>query len=149
MRILLVTLHSQNNNYGSVLQANSLYSFLCDLGHEVTILDYQPYYSNGITNFKMLLRKAVTNTLFFPYYISRTIKFNEFIKNQRLTKRCKKYDELGEVSQGYDLLMIGSDQVWNPPHVRWDKAWFLPFISRFPSGTDPFPARCRRRNDPG
>ncbi len=128
MKILLVTLHSQNNNYGSVLQANSLYRFLCDLGHEVTILDYQPFYSNGITNFKMLLRKAVTNTLFLPHYISRTRKFNEFIQHQHLTKRCKKFDELKEVSQGYDLLMIGSDQVWNPSYMCGrDPAYTLQF----------------------
>jgi hypothetical protein len=130
MKILLVTLHSQNNNYGSVLQANSLYLFLCDLGHDVTILDYQPFYSNGITNLKMLFRKAVSNTIFLPYYVSRTKRFNHFIKYQKLTKRCKRFEELGEVSKSFDLLMIGSDQVWNPTYLCGkDPAYTLQFSS--------------------
>ena len=128
MKILMITLHSQNNNYGSVLQAYSLYSFLAEIGHDVTVLDYQPYYSNGITNVKMLFRKAVSNTLFLPQYVVRSKKFNSFIKKEKLSKHCTKYDQLREIADMYDVLLIGSDQVWNPHYLCGkDPAYTLQF----------------------
>ena len=64
MKVLLITLHSQNNNFGSVLQAHSLYSYLTEMGLDVTVLDYRPYYSNGMRDIKSALKMALANTLF-------------------------------------------------------------------------------------
>ena len=56
-KVLLLTLHSQNNNFGYVLQASSLYNYLENKGVETTILNYQPYYSNGALSPKLFIKK--------------------------------------------------------------------------------------------
>lgn len=130
MKILLVTLHSQNNNFGSVLQANSLYQFINSLGHEIEILDYRPYYSNGAVNAKAFLKKIITNVIFFPFFVIRSKRFNALIKQESTTKRYNSYGELEKMEDTYDLYMIGSDQVWNPHYLCGkDPAYYLKFIN--------------------
>lgn len=127
-KVLLLTLHSQNNNFGSVLQAHSLYSCLKEFGLDVTTLNYQPYYSNGVNSPKMFAQKALTNLLFLPFFLIRTKRFNRLIKSKRLTKKATHSSELHSISKGYDVFMIGSDQVWNPHYLCGrDDAYFLKF----------------------
>lgn len=127
-KVLLLTLHSQNNNFGSVLQAHSLYSSIKELGIDVTVLDYRPYYSNGANSNKMFIKKTLTNFLFLPFFIMRSIRFNRIIKAKKLTKRVKQYSKLAELSNNYDFFLIGSDQVWNPHYLCGnDDAYFLSF----------------------
>lgn len=127
-KILLLTLHSQNNNFGSVLQAHSLYTYLEELGYDVTVLNYQPYYSNGAVSFKMFLKKIVTNALFFPSFLLRSSRFNKLINSKKLTEKVTHFSQLKEISKNYDIFMIGSDQVWNPTYLCGkDDAYFLEF----------------------
>lgn len=127
-KVLLLTLHSQNNNFGSVLQAHSLYSRIEELGIDVTVLDYRPYYSNGANTKKMLIKKSLTNLLFLPFFVIRTKRFNKIIKSKKLTKTVKHYSELAELSNRYNIFLIGSDQVWNPHYLCGnDDAYFLKF----------------------
>lgn len=127
-KILLLTLHSQNNNFGSVLQAHSLYKYIESLGYNVTVLNYRPFYSNGATSLKELFIKIAVNTVFLPYLLVRTIRFNKIINQSKLTKLAKKYDDLKSISSDYDIFMIGSDQVWNPYYLcGQDDAYFLKF----------------------
>jgi hypothetical protein len=129
-KILLLTLHSQNNNFGSVLQAHSLYKFLEEMGYDITVLNYQPFYSNGAVSPKMFIKKFITNTLFLPMYIIRTKRFNKFVKLKKLTKKIKERAKLEEIAKGFDIFMIGSDQVWNPHYLCGrDEAYFLKFTN--------------------
>lgn len=129
-KILLLTLHSQNNNFGSVLQANSLYRYLEKCGADVTILNYRPYYSNGARSPKLFIKKLIVNTMFLSYYIKRTKNFNKILKQERQTKKITKRSELSNVSNGYDIVMLGSDQVWNPSYLcGQDSAYYLDFAS--------------------
>lgn len=128
MRILLLTLHSQNNNFGSVLQANSLYQYIKSLGYDVTVLNYRPYYSNGALNIKLLLKKIIINTIFLPQFIRRTKRFNSIIDTEKTTKKYTKFEQLDEIAKQFDVFMIGSDQVWNPTYMCGkDPAYFLKF----------------------
>ena len=113
MKILMLTLHSQNNNFGSVLQANSLYQYMKKLGHDVTVLNYRPYYSNGALNPKLLLKKILINTMFLPQFIRRTKRFNSIIDTEKTTKKYTRTEQLNDIAEQYDIFMIGSDQVWN------------------------------------
>lgn len=127
-KILLLTLHSQNNNFGSVLQAHSLYSFMEEMGNDITILNYQPYYSNGAVSFKAFIKKAVTNFMFLPAYLLRTKRFNRLVNAKKLTRKATRFSELIEISKEYDSFLIGSDQVWNPHYLCGrDDAYFLKF----------------------
>ncbi|WP_454970512.1 polysaccharide pyruvyl transferase family protein [Dorea sp.] len=129
-KILLVTLHSQNNNFGSVLQAHSLYKYMEDLGFDVNVLNYQPYYSNGASTLQSFIRKIAINTIFFPFLVVRTHRFNQIINQSRLTKLIKKYDDIDKSLSDYDIFMIGSDQVWNPHYLcGQDDTYFLKFTN--------------------
>ena len=128
-KVLLLTLHSQNNNFGSVLQASSLYNYLENKGVETTILNYQPYYSNGALSPKLFIKKMIVNTMFLPHFIKRTKNFNKILKSEKLTKKYTKFEELHDVEKDYDIVMIGSDQVWNPTYLcGQDPAYYLDFV---------------------
>lgn len=129
-KLLLLTLHSQNNNFGSVLQAHSLYDSLEEFGLDVTTLNYQPYYSNGAITPKMFIKKFITNLVFLPFFLIRTKRFNKLIKSKKLTKKITRNSKLSSVSKGYDIYLIGSDQVWNPRYLCGrDDAYFLKFTN--------------------
>lgn len=128
MKILLVTLHSQNNNFGSVLQAHSLTQFLNENGYDVEILDYRPYYSNGGLNPLSMLKKICTNVMFFPFFIRRKRNFDSVVNLQKMTKRYTSIKEINRDVLSYDLYMIGSDQVWNTKYLCGkDPVYYLDF----------------------
>jgi hypothetical protein len=128
MNVLLVTLHSQNNNFGSVLQAHSLYYYLVEMGLDVTVLDYRPYYSNGARDRKSAIKKAIVNTAFLPQYILRSARFSKLINKEKLTRRCTEYSEIKSIASDFDVFMVGSDQVWNPHYLCGkDPTYFLSF----------------------
>lgn len=126
--VLIVTLHSQNNNFGSVIQGNSLYSYVKNLGYDVSVLDYRPNYSNGATDFKSRFKRWAANMLFLPQFLIRNRRFNEFINMEKLTSRYTTYQELKDSNLQYDIFLIGSDQVWNSEHnCGKDAAYYLEF----------------------
>lgn len=128
-KVLILTLHSQNNNFGSVLQAYSLYTFVEEAGCYPVILNYQPYYSNGFTNLRQGLKKLMANCLFLKDYLLRKTKFNKIFIRERMTKKIKKYDKLEKYANGYDVYLVGSDQVWNPKYLCGkDKAYYFDFL---------------------
>ena len=129
MKILLVTLHSQNNNFGSVLQAYSLTKFLEENGFEVVTLDYRPYYSNGGLNAFRRFKKIIVNTIFLFDFIKRKKRFDSIINNQVLTKRYRTLKELLADIPKADIYMIGSDQVWNTNYLCGnDPVYYLDFV---------------------
>lgn len=131
MKILLVTLHSQNNNFGSVLQAFSLSQFLIENSYYVETLDYRPYYSNGATNFKAGLKKLLINLVFFPHFIIRKKKFDNIIGRQELSRHYTNSQEIFNDPPVADVYMIGSDQVWNPNYLcGQDDIYYLKFVRK-------------------
>lgn len=128
-KILLLTLHSQNNNFGSVLQGYALYHYLEKKGNDVTMLDYQPYYANGEKNNAQKIKARVRDFIFEKYFKERQKRFDAILNMENRTKLATTYDELPEISQGYDIYMIGSDQVWNPGFLCGrDPAYYWSFI---------------------
>lgn len=129
MKILLVTLHSQNNNFGSVLQAYSLTKFLEESGFDVETLDYRPFYSNGgLTKLKRL-KKIIVNTIFLFAFIKRKKRFDSIINKQVLTRRYNTISELLKDKPIADIYMIGSDQVWNTNYLCGnDPVYYLDFV---------------------
>ena len=129
-KVQLVTLHSQNNNFGSVLQAYALYSYISKLGYDVEILNYRPYYSNGSINMKARIKKIIANTIFLPYFIIRNIRFNEFINQQNQTKKFTSYNDLTKNHPKADIYMVGSDQVWNSDYLCGkDPTYYLKYAN--------------------
>lgn len=152
MKIGIVTFHFAYN-YGAVLQAWALQTYLRKCGHEVELINYRPYYHteryqlfrNVLLAGRAVRKKkhagffraaravigtAVENVYMLKSRIRKKNAFERFISsfiNQ--SKLYKNVDELLETSISYDVLITGSDQVWNRylTNDTFDPVYFLKF----------------------
>lgn len=116
MKIGILTFH-RAHNYGALLQAFALKSFLNSIGYEnVSFVDYWPKYHNkiyklfNIDYFKSLslVDKIKYIIRYLLMYRRRKKRFNIF-SNFINGYLCPKTDYKNEV---YDLVIYGSDQIW-------------------------------------
>lgn len=118
MRIGILTFHAAQN-YGAVLQCYALQTFLTGQGHKVSVIDYRN--ERLLEGYKCFSIKRIKrrNLLLFCanlvkeicYYLprkKRTIAFNDFISSKLNLESTSSI-----VSNPYDLIIVGSDQVWN------------------------------------
>lgn len=112
-------------NYGTNLQAIALQYYLRKQGYKVNIINYEVQFSKQETERKNWIRKLVymPRKLVVNYAISkyrneieeRDNKLTIAIqKNCILTSKVKNLNELINICNSYDLLICGSDQIWNP-----------------------------------
>lgn len=126
MKIGIITYHFATN-YGAVLQAFALQTYLRSNGHEVEFINYNPTtLKSKVINQKS---KLTPNKLIKKINtLRRTLKFNSFRK--KLVISNTSYSSLEELEKGtlnYDAIICGSDQIWNPlysfgkdfPHVYY------------------------------
>ena len=121
MKIGILTYH-RAHNYGAMLQAYALRTYLHNQGHDVEFIDYWPNSHNKqYTLFKPIRGKS----LYFKILniisdsvtlIRRTIrmnKFNNFRKKHLGINDSIKYTTNKEpIIEGYDCVVVGSDQIW-------------------------------------
>lgn len=134
LRIGILTFH-KSINYGSVLQAYALSKTLKDAGYSVEIIDYEPQRYEEIYSLYLKnnsLHHVLSNVLKrFPYRVAYKNRVNAF-KNFRqtylpLSKEKYYFDsDLEVLNDRYDVLIVGSDQVWNVFAYDCDDAYFLP-----------------------
>lgn len=113
MKIGILTFHWATN-YGAVLQSFALQTYLVSIGHEVKIIDYKPKRYNY--NLISILR-SIKNKQFTEYYYSlKKEKWLQIFRDNHLHKTGKVYsfDQLSRISQDFDCIISGSDQVMNP-----------------------------------
>ncbi|NLE24415.1 MAG: polysaccharide pyruvyl transferase family protein [Clostridiaceae bacterium] len=133
-RVGLITMH-RVLNFGSALQAYALQKKIIELGFECEIIDYVFPNSSRIVNqnkIYIILRLAkyliIELILGFPNYTKKK-RFAKFYKKYyRLSHR--KYVSPRELNNNppvYDILVTGSDQVWNPKHIGRDTSFMLSF----------------------
>lgn len=120
MRIGILTYH-RSHNYGALLQAYALKTYLISRGHDVEFIDYFPeYHRQSYANIKIpLLRRLALKyiikyilSLFFyflPLYIKKEIRRRKFI---RFIKKFLIRKETGIKNTIYDVVIYGSDQIW-------------------------------------
>lgn len=136
MNIGIITFH-RAENFGAVLQAYALQTYLSSLGHEVKIIDYRCAaieQSYDIVNPRILgSRKNVllSTRLYFGRFINLK---KRILKKARFKCFRKKYlyltEAVNEVCEdmGFDAYITGSDQVWNLHLTHGlDKVYFLSF----------------------
>lgn len=137
MKIGLVTIYSVPN-YGSVLQAFATQTLLQKMGHDCRIIDYaypnEWHYNQGFkrpTLFRRLLNSIMVMIgIKAPYRKQKLLA--EFRKKYfRLTPKYADYDQLQrEDWNEFDLIAVGSDQVWNPTYHKGDKTFLLSFLPK-------------------
>ena len=127
MKIGVLTYH-RSYNYGAVLQAFALKTYIESRGHEVEFIDYWPHYRSGmydLFNFNPFKKKLNLKNIshgcyeflkgifyFFPKHV-RYNKFQKFIKeNLGVDYERRSFKEGEEIPDIYDAYIFGSDQIW-------------------------------------
>lgn len=116
-------------SFGASLQMLGLYDALRDLGHDVEIINYKNTYMSEKKHLVNRNSNKVKNFMISLLDIPSKIKFKTF-ENCMLfypkTTLCEK-DNLLDISNRYDYLICGSDQVWNPYITGEDLHYFFDF----------------------
>ena len=127
MKIGIITFHKALS-YGAGFQAYALQEYLIQKGHEVEIIDYVPKrFSFGCLVFKQSKSKSLKSRIirFIPYTICKGTQFwlaNRFA-NKHINLSSSKYRysyDFGNESFHYDVIITGSDQVWNINYDAFD-----------------------------
>lgn len=134
MNIKTITCHNVYN-YGASLQAYALQQYLESLGHDVEIIDFQPWFHQDRYNKNYIdhKRKLYKFFHFFPSILNilhsikdrhqidemkkmwgRKIAFDNFTHEYlHLTRRYNTSQELQDDPPTADVYVAGSDQIWN------------------------------------
>lgn len=144
MKIGIITF-SRAKNFGAVLQAYALCSFLEKEGHDVRLIDYitercaasHPDFVEKRTNNsrfwkKNKLLKALWKKLYLQKEIDAHEHFFRFLQGRiQMTDCFYNNEELKENCPQFDIYMTGSDQVWNTDFTwnhKIDLPYFLDFV---------------------
>lgn len=120
------------NNYGAVLQAYALKKILERYSNEVEVINYCPYnlyksYSLDIIWF--IKKQEFGKIIEIPRRIKQKRLFDSFQKEE-LGLGTKKNDINNDELEKYDVIIVGSDQVWNDEIVDNIEAYFLKNVSQ-------------------
>lgn len=127
-------------NYGTILQAVALQQYLRDLGHEVFLLNYIPTpvsRENINLKRKIKIKKKISNKIGIQLlnvskvkwkhgFNKKSLGFKKMIQEYCvLTSEIHNREEAKKICKHFDVLICGSDQIWNP---NWlDGFYFLQF----------------------
>ena len=123
MKIGIITFHA-SHNYGSMLQAWALQTYLIGLGHDVELVNFRSAIQKTIYHKPLSLARvdvalaSLKRLLLFPSSIKPLYKkwylFEDFLRQEfKLSKECGSFSDLARETHNYDLLICGSDQIWN------------------------------------
>lgn len=132
-KIALMTWYTYYN-YGTVLQAVSLYKIIKQLGYNVDIINYMPKKNRPYSCEKVyytLLKKMSEKlkVMLNPSIVTKERKhlYSDFLLNNiTLTNICRSFPELYALNEKYDAFVCGSDQIWSP--LDYDDKYFLKFV---------------------
>lgn len=130
MKVGILTFQNANN-YGAALQAFALCSTVRKLGYNAELIDYKnppvteyenprlPHLSEMITNpvgsvFRLVTAKA---------FSCRKKAFDSF--NEKYELIGQPVENQVDIERVYDVVIVGSDQVWNPVITGGDMTYFL------------------------
>lgn len=120
--IIIVTFNKAHN-YGAMLQEYALLKKTSELGNS-KVLNYNDfniaknykYIGLGYGSFLSRLKMIIKYIIFFNINRKRYYAFDDFEKKFiRLTqKECSSIEDIDSCIKNIDILITGSDQVWNP-----------------------------------
>lgn len=136
-KIGIITYHFAQN-YGAVWQCFALQEYLRKIGNDVYVLNAiteKQKRNNSLFHKRKGIKNLITNICLFPFCKSRyekAKKFKKFVINYLhcTSLVCNEYELEQLVNNNkFDILISGSDQVWNPQIPDFEKMFFLPFKS--------------------
>lgn len=120
MKIGILTFHGADN-YGSVMQAYALSSYLKNRGHQAEIVDY--YFEHDYRQYRVFRayryathpQSFVADLIDIGPHMRRRKNFEAFRRDVLPLSKGKKLslEQLKAAAKEYDCLICGSDQIWN------------------------------------
>lgn len=137
MKIGILTYH-RAENYGALLQAYALRTYIQNLGHEVSFVDYWPKYHEDffrIFSWDRFICNGIRGridyllgvTIWLCPRLIRKIKFQSFINKELGLKGKPLYNEKTISTEPFEVVIYGSDQIWrkqNMASVEFDDWYF-------------------------
>lgn len=132
-KIGIVTYHTAIN-YGAVLQAYALNKKINGLGLDCDTIDYQCPAVNRQYTFRRWKdstswKNFIAHNITCFFHRQKKKQFHRFLKNIPLSESCNR-DTVNRVTTDYDILITGSDQVFNPVCHQSDPTYFLDFAPK-------------------
>lgn len=117
MKIGIITWFKYEN-YGTALQALALQKYLRTNGFDVDLINYTIEEKKKKKNLKHLFPRIILKLNKIRYknlFLSKTEKFKSIIyDNCNVTKEVTNVEEYIKLCNSYDIVIFGSDQIWNP-----------------------------------
>ena len=131
-KIGLITIHD-TLNYGSLVQAFSLYKAIETLGMSVELIDYK---CEAIANREKTypLKECLSIKGIYNYltkHKSFSKRYNnmwDFMKKNMLVSRAYDKSTISQSNKDYDTFVVGSDIVWGMPVTGHDFTYMLDFV---------------------
>lgn len=127
------------DNYGAVLQSYALRRYLLQNGFDAEVVNYISEYPARLykpfnfraNDLKQTLKGLLRCTYNFPAWFMKRRAFNEFRKKMGISDHKYSKKELLNEQYDYDVLIAGSDQVWNVEIVGEDiDIYSLSFVKK-------------------
>ena len=137
MKAGLVTFY-HIHHYGALLQAAATERAVERFGWDCEIIDYFVNQDNALFKRPTGLGSAAHDAHTALHYQALSERYRRFEKFSRdhlriSDRRYGRFDELAEGPLPYDLILSGSDQIWNPkifPDGRFDPVFFGTFSQK-------------------
>ncbi len=123
------------HHYGAVLQAVATERALASLGWDCEVIDYFVNQDTRILKPPTSLGRVRGDAAALLHYQAERTRWQRYeafseAYLKRTARRYESWEELREAELPYDLLIAGSDQIWNPtifPDKRFDPVFFGTF----------------------
>lgn len=137
MKIGILTI-PRAQNYGSAMQAYAMRILMNNFG-DAELIDYiapfllnrYPVFSIEGESFSEKIKSFSASLLYFPTLYSKRKKFNDF-QTSFLNLHEEKISNISCMKEKYDLIISGSDQVWNTRITKNDTSFFQDFNDAVP-----------------
>lgn len=144
MKIGILTYH-RAHNYGALLQAFALNTFLQNKGHQTELVDYWPKYHSkdyelipyfNSRSFMGKIKAIVLLTLGFNRIIKRRKGYLKFIQKQFNLSNKPRYKTRDDLrTANFDLIVFGSDQIWRKQNFPLFKGFNTVYFGNIPIET--------------
>lgn len=136
MKVSILTFH-RATNFGTALQAFATEKGIAKLGVDTEIIDYRPEYIERTLKVRKIrnaksIKEVVSiciNAVIYPGMAKRKSEsFKRFFEIMKISdKVCFNTNEVAEQAQKYDVVLSGSDQLFNKNITADDMTYFIPF----------------------
>lgn len=132
MKNVLILTFQFADNYGAMLQAYSLKCEIEALGFQTDVANYvstfnKSEYSRNPFVLQGSFTKKIKRVLKIPIAWKQVYLFNQFRNKYLGLGRELKRNDLEKLAKDYDILVVGSDQVWNGKLTCDNTTYFLDF----------------------